>query len=253
MGHWPVFLINMAKDTDRLAAARAELDLAGVQFTRIEAVNGRALSPEARAEVYDAAANARRARHPLTGPEIGCYLSHIRAWEAILATGAPGGVVLEDDLRVAGDLAAALSALAEDGGDWDLAKLFTFRPDVKLIAPRELLPGLEIGTPYRVPSTTLAYAIRAEAASRLLYLSQPFFRPIDEDHKFFWEKDISVALLRPAPIRMGRQETAEGTVGEARRAATRDDGRSAARRIWQGIRYQAGYAAGLHWHRMFRR
>ncbi|MEO0763870.1 MAG: CHRD domain-containing protein, partial [Pseudomonadota bacterium] len=30
-------------------------------------------------------------------------------------------------------------------------------------------------------------AIGTEAADRLLRLSQPFFRPIDEDHKFFWE------------------------------------------------------------------
>ncbi|MEM9319686.1 MAG: glycosyltransferase family 25 protein [Pseudomonadota bacterium] len=253
MMDWPVYLINLDKDRARLEAATAELARAGTSWQRIPAVNGRLLSAEEVAAVYDGKANRRYARHPLTGPEIGCYLSHLRAWAAIRASGQPGGVVLEDDIRISGDLPATLRALAADDGTWDIAKLFSFRHDVTLLHERSLAPGLRLGTPYRVPSTTLAYAIRAEAAHRLLRLSQPFFRPIDEDHKFFWEKRLAIVQVDPLPVAMGKQDTSEGTVGEARRSATRGDPRTALMRAWTGMRYQASYAAGLHLRRLRQR
>ena len=88
-----------------------------------------------------------------------------------------------------------IDALAHDHKNWDVTKLFSFKPDVRLMRRRKLSNATQIGIPYRVPSTTLGYAITRDAAMRLLECSTPFFRPIDEDHKFFWEKDLRVALV----------------------------------------------------------
>ncbi|MEM9757358.1 MAG: glycosyltransferase family 25 protein [Pseudomonadota bacterium] len=253
LDHWPIYLINLDRDVARLEAATGELARAGLGWTRIPAVNGRALTPDEIAAVYDANANRRWARHPLTAPEIGCYLSHLRAWDTLRASGAPGAVVLEDDMRITGDLVGVLAALAQDTGAWDLVKLYTFRPDVRLLKPRPLTAGHRIATPYRVPSTTLGYAIRTATAERLLRSARPFFRPIDEDHKFFWQNDLRVALVDPAPLAMGLQDASDGTIGETRRAANRASGRGVVGRLWQNARYQAGYAVGLHLRRLTER
>lgn len=247
---WPVYLINLDKDRTRLEAATAELARAGVSWTRIPAVNGRALPPERIAKVYDTRANRARARHPLTPPEIGCYLSHIAAWRAIARSDAPGGIVLEDDFRVTGDLSDAIRAISRDGGTWDIVKLFTFNPEARRLKPRRVGPGLELSVPYKVPSTTLGYAITRGAAERLLRRAEPFYRPIDEDMKFFWERDLKIALLSPQPIALGTQETAEGTVGESRQSIGKTDPRSGVARALAGLRYQLRYMIGLHWRRM---
>ena len=247
---WPVYLINLEKDRTRLEAATSELARAGVQWKRIPAVNGRTLPADRIAKVYDARTNRTRARHPLTPPEIGCYLSHIAAWRAIANSGVAGGVVLEDDFRITGDFAAALRAVSRDDGDWDMVKLFTFRPEARKLQRRRVGPGLEIAVPYKVPSTTLGYAIRRHSAERLLARSQPFYRPIDEDLKFFWERDLKIALMSPQPIGVGRQETAEGTVGDSRRTVNKKDKRSGLERAVAGLRYQLGYAIGLHYRRL---
>jgi glycosyl transferase family 25 len=65
--------------------------------------------------------------------EIGCYLSHMKAWRRIAEDEAPGGFIFEDDFAATEALVPVLLALSEDRtGDWDMAKLFTLHPDVTL-------------------------------------------------------------------------------------------------------------------------
>lgn len=243
---WPVYLINLDKDKARLEAATAELARAGLPWMRIPAVNGRALPTERIASVYDARANRTRARHPLTAPEIGCYLSHIAAWRAIAASDAPGGFVFEDDFCTTGDLATAHAAISADAGDWDMVKLFSFRPEAKLLNSREIAPGLSLAEPYKVPSTMLGYALRREAAAKLERGAASIFRAVDEDMKFLWEHGLKIALITPQPIAIGEQETVDGSVGDSRRVSDKNDPRSPVARGLAGLRYQMGYAMRLH-------
>lgn len=230
--------------------AATELARCGVAFTRFEAVNGRTLSAADLARVYDPAANARRARHPLIGPEIGCYLSHIALWEQIAASDAPGAVILEDDFAAAGDLAAVLAALSADPGGWEIAKLFSARAGQRVLDLRPLSPGRQIGVPYKVPNTTLGYAIRREAAVRLARSALPVSRPIDEDHKHFWELGLRVALVVPPPLAFGALSREAGTITAARRGEPRLTAGAALRQGWRTLRCRLRYLAGLHWNRL---
>ncbi|MCU4654178.1 glycosyltransferase family 25 protein [Roseibacterium sp. SDUM158016] len=249
---WPTYVINLADNTERLENARRELAAQGIEWTRLDAVNGWALPEETIAEVYDAKRNARLAKHPLVRPEIGCYLSHVRVWERIAEGDAPGALVLEDDFRVTGDLSGTLAALSRDSAtdDWDIVKLYSIRSPGRIIAPRQIAPGLALGTPYRVPSTTLGYVITRSAAERLATSSVPFFRPVDEDHKFFWEAGLDIRIVDPQPLSLGAQETVTGTVGDTRKRAARADARPAWQSMWARLRYQAGYNLKLVGHRL---
>lgn len=247
---WPSYVINLADNRVRMANSAAALDAAGLPFERIEAVNGWTLPDEQVARVYDAATNRRRGRRPLIRPEIGCYLSHIEAWRAIADGPAPGGFIFEDDFQATGDLAGAALALAADGGrDWDMVKLFSLDPAPRAVRRRRLDAGHELIHPFRVPTCLIAYGLTRAAAARLAERAIPFFRPVDEDQKFFWETGLSVALVVPPPITVGDQQAVTGTIGNARRAA---GGPAAARGIGQaarGLYYQLRYHALLRWHR----
>ncbi|PLX37437.1 MAG: glycosyl transferase family 25 [Hyphomicrobiales bacterium] len=247
---WPVYVINLADNTGRMERSAAQLDAQGIAFHRIDGVNGWAMSDDEIARVYDPALNRRKARHPLVRPEIGCYLSHVAAWQAIAEGEAEGGFILEDDFRAEETLAGALRLLSADSG-WDMVKLYSLDPDTKLIGERLLGEGFTIGIPYRVPTCLIGYGVTRDAARRLVARALPVVRPVDEEMKFFWETGLRVALVRPQPIAVGDQETATGTIGQSRRRDVPVAGaRGKFSQALHGLRYQLGYRLRLHYHRM---
>ncbi|SPH24771.1 hypothetical protein DEA8626_03808 [Defluviimonas aquaemixtae] len=239
---WPAYVINLKDNAARMENAAALLDGHGIGFERIDAVNGWKLSEDDIARVYDARANARGGRHPLVPAEIGCYLSHITAWKRIAGGPAEGGFVFEDDVAASGDLARVLALLAEDrAGDWDMVKLFSFDEEPDIVADRSLGDEHRLVIPYRVPTCLIGYGLTRGAAARLADRAIPFFRPVDEDQKFFWETGLRVALVLPPPVRVGDQQTNTGTIGSARRAA----GVSGLAQALRALRYQLGYRLAL--------
>lgn len=243
---WPSYVINLADNAARMENARAQLSAANLPFHRIDAVNGWQLPDTEIARVYDAKANAARARHDLVPAEIGCYLSHIDAWRAIAEGDAPGGFIFEDDFDADDTLGTILHALSDDGGsDWDMVKLFTFDPDAKTVSTRPLTDRINLVTPFRVPTCLIGYGLTKAAAKILTDRAVPFFRPVDEDQKYFWETGLRVALTLPAPIKVGDQQAVTGTIGNARRDASQ----AGLKRLWRGLRTQLSYQTALRWHR----
>jgi glycosyl transferase, family 25 len=247
---WTAHVINLAANTRRMAESARQLDAQGIPRRRIEGVDGWCLTDQEIAGVYDKWRNARHAKHPLVPPEIGCYLSHIAAWRAIAEGDVDGGFILEDDFAATPALSQVLTLLSADGGAWDMAKLFSFKPEPRLLDPRPLGSGHRIGIAYRVPTCLIAYALRREAAARLVARAVPFFRPVDEDQKFFWETGLRVALVTPPPVAVGDQQAATGTIGEARRTAARTQERGSLAAAWTTVSYQLDYLTRLHLSRL---
>jgi glycosyl transferase family 25 len=248
---WPAYVINLAANVRRLEASARQFDGQGIPWRRIDGVNGWTLAPDEIARVYDAARNRRAAKHPLVAPEVGCYLSHIAAWREIAGGDHPGGFIFEDDFAADETLGPVLELLSEDapGGRWDMVKLFAFKPEPRLINPRRLGERHTVGVAYRVPTCLIAYGLTRDAAARLAARAIPFFRPVDEDQKFFWETGMRVALVMPPPVTVGDQRSVTGTVGDVRRKAGRDSPRPALERAWSSLAYQLNYAVRLHYSR----
>ena len=88
-GMLPVFVINLDRHPDRWAKMSEQLDRLGIEATRIPAIDGRALP--AGCELH------------ITTAEYACVLSHRKALETFLATGALAALILEDDAELASD------------------------------------------------------------------------------------------------------------------------------------------------------
>ncbi|MCF6320551.1 MAG: glycosyltransferase family 25 protein [Rhizobiaceae bacterium] len=247
---WHSYLINLDKNHARLENSRRQFKAEKIAFSRINAVNGWELSDEEIARVYNADMATRRYKYPLVKPEIGCYLSHIEAWRQIAESGEEGGFIFEDDFQITSPLAPVLEALSVSTEDWDMAKMFSLKKHPKIIHETSLTPFNDLTVPYQVPTCLLAYALRAETAKKLVEISIPFFRPVDEDHKFYWEKNLRVTLVHPSPVKVGDQQTKTGTIGDARRATPRHSLPSRLRRLWRNMTYQLKYKSALHYHRM---
>jgi glycosyl transferase family 25 len=94
----PTFLINLDGSDIRLESSRRQFEDANWSFERIVAVDGRGKTPSD-FDVYDDAAARRFFGRSMTSGEIGCYLSHIKAAQAVIDSDADMGLVFEDDFR----------------------------------------------------------------------------------------------------------------------------------------------------------
>lgn len=89
-----VFVINLDSAKARLEKITGELHAKGIAFERVAAVDGRRL-PDA-ATVVSPLSRLLWPR-PFLPQEIGCWLSHRKVWERIVAERIPLALVLEDD------------------------------------------------------------------------------------------------------------------------------------------------------------
>lgn len=102
----PVFIINLRAATQRRERMARLLSASGVEAQFLDAVDGRALTPEQTS--YWQAHGKRQLLNP---GEIGCLLSHMAVWRTVLEAGQDGAFVLEDDLLLASTFKADIDAI----------------------------------------------------------------------------------------------------------------------------------------------
>jgi GR25 family glycosyltransferase involved in LPS biosynthesis len=182
-----VFVINLDRAPDRLKKIDEELRRLGIRYHRIQAVDGKALSPE---EV--AAATTWGCSKFCTKGAIGCALSHRKVWQTTVEQSLGQVLVLEDDAHFGPNFEARFQkAWSSVPDDWDFVyigcttgcgdrKRYTFFDwgmTGTYMATRMVkegqLPRLhaQINEHITVPdsaSATHAYAITAHAAAKLL-------------------------------------------------------------------------------------
>jgi glycosyl transferase, family 25 len=211
---WPSFLINLDDAHARWAAASAQLKRLGVPFARLAAVNGSELTMQQIACVYDKDRNWQVSKAPMCAEEMGCYLSHIEAWRRI-AEHAPGGFVFEDDFRALPTLPEVMQAISRLTIEWDIVKLYSECPLGKRL--QRLTAEHDLFDWSHVPPRTLGYAINAKAAARLAAASLPFARPIDRDHRHWWDLNLRILSVAPSVLHLEPQHLATSTLEQGRR------------------------------------
>lgn len=93
---YPVFVINRAKDTERLLGFSKSCRKWGIQFDRLEAVNCAAPDFDFRPYEKDIAETFYGKTQFLRGA-VGCFLSHSAAWRKLLESDFSHAVICEDD------------------------------------------------------------------------------------------------------------------------------------------------------------
>ena len=132
-----VQVINLDRRVDRLAELRKRYensDMRAVSLERVPAVDGRNTPLDSVPITYSAKLDVQRASGPngfrtahpqLTPGAIGCYLSHIKAYEALIKDdNAEYSLILEDDAKIPRNLGAHIQSLSSKvPGNWDILLL----------------------------------------------------------------------------------------------------------------------------------
>lgn len=122
-----VFVINLDRSPERLEHMRQLFAQQNIDFTRIAGVDGQTLSKDELEKVYDPEHCKKLIGRELRLGEVGCTLSHIRAWKKIIHEQLDGAFIFEDDIVLTED-AHVKEALS-------VGKLFQDQPAVFLLSP----------------------------------------------------------------------------------------------------------------------
>jgi glycosyl transferase family 25 len=119
-----IYLINLDRRPDRLASMTAEADRAGLRLARLAALDAAGAEDAAIAGWFAPSGPLG----PLPRGDRCCTLSHRLAWQALLESGAPHAVVLEDDVRLSPGAGPLLQTSDWVPADIDLLKLEHYGP-----------------------------------------------------------------------------------------------------------------------------
>ncbi len=154
------FVINLAEEVDRMNFMAAQMDVLGLDFTRIEAVT-RETALQAGSEAY-----WQGWERPMNGGERACLLSHMSVWRKV--AGCRPALVLEDDALLSSHIAEIMKG-AEDLEGIDHLTL-EVRGQRKLVAPdaEVTVAGHKVLRLYQERSGAAAYLLWPSGAKKLL-------------------------------------------------------------------------------------
>lgn len=171
----PILVISLPGSPRRPAMARRLAQWRGA-WSFLDATDGEALAPAELAAVYRDAEALRAYGRSLSRAEIGCALSHRRAYEWIVAQGAGAAIVLEDDAEPS----PSFAAFAASGTDFafDVVSLYTSSALVRRRPEREVA-GVALHRAAGMVTNTVGYLVSRRGAERLLQATRRICRPAD--------------------------------------------------------------------------
>jgi glycosyl transferase family 25 len=173
-----VFLINLDRRPDRLAAMKTQLDRLGIAFERFSATDAARMDPaELNAPFADDGPLGA-----LSPGDKGCTYSHLRVWQTIAAGPDEYAAVLEDDIRLSESAPEFLT-----GSGWippgiDLVKPERYGDENQLIVigkPRIPVKGRILAPLLSRHTGTGGYIISRELAASLAGTRDKIALPVD--------------------------------------------------------------------------
>lgn len=163
-----IYYINLDRSHDRKQSMEKQFQLFGLDVTRLSAIDGSTLN----LTDYKSCG--------LTPGEIGCYLSHIKAWKLLLETDDQFAVIFEDDIKISADFNDFLNNTQWRNEIFDIIKLDTSQRRVflsktgKRLKPKRSL--FRLLTPHL---GTAGYIIHRSFAEKLIRDHEIIEDPID--------------------------------------------------------------------------
>ena len=203
----PVFVINLSGSKDRLESAQDQLKDTNLEFERIEAVDGRNRQASDFPN-YDSVSAMQFFGRNLKSGEIGCYLSHVKAAQAVLDSGAEYGLVFEDDFRGSPQSWTIVQKLteflkSETCPNWQMVNLgraprFLSRPIKDLSLDSENSSALHQAFYFPVIATAILWS--KEGAARFVQDAAKPIAPVDHMFRHLMSQSGTGLAIDPAPF-----------------------------------------------------
>ena len=190
-----ILVISLPGSTERQERVRAQLSKTQFSWEFLEAVRGAALASPPKE--YQPKKVRRLLGFELTPNEIGCFLSHKKAWQRCVAANRPT-LIFEDDFQLMPHFENVISYLMAHPERWSAVRLQGL-----FLVDQELLEDLGKFRIVRNQGDAVgatAYMINSEIAKRLLQASQDLYEPLDHFLEHQSKHGIEFAAIDPYPV-----------------------------------------------------
>jgi len=212
-----IFVITLERSIERRAHAEWIVSNGPIASELLVAVDGTALGNDVVAEIHHRHIYTPRYPHSLSRGEIGCFLSHRRAWKAIIDRQLDAALILEDDVTFDPQLLKNALYYLENHtspGDYiqfQVRDVAVFREDAIHDEHHWLVQ------PCPVMLRTTAQFVTHDAARRLLDATQHFDRPVDTFLQMTWVTGVTVKVIQPCVVREISNQIGGSTLSRKRR------------------------------------
>ena len=191
------WVINLDRAPERLERIRQQMQRLALPFTRLPAVDARALQDSQRAALDEPTYRRKHGMTPVPG-ELGCYLSHVHALQQFLASPARFALVLEDDVLLHDSLPAVLAGLVRNADRWDMVKLSAVHSGTP-VPVLQVAPGHTLAVMLSRCTGASAYLVNRRAAQAYTAGLLPMSLPYDHVFDQGWRFGLKVRLVTPTP------------------------------------------------------
>lgn len=188
-----IIVLNLERDTERRKSINTQLNNVNLQFEFLPAVLGKNLSRSELNRIYDGKLAFRNLCRDLTLSEIGCAISHIKAYQWMLSKEIDNLLILEDDVVIPDNLPILLK-------DISLSRTI---PEVVLLSPAESKGvGININNNYKIFDFkggyfTSSYIVNRLAAEALITSLFPIGNVADCWPRLARHKIINLKVIEP--------------------------------------------------------
>ena len=209
------FVIHLTRAEARRPQVDRILETCPVPARVIEAVDGRAL-PAAEIDAVYSRRSLHAPRYPfeLGVGEVGCFLSHRKAWQAIADNDLEAGLIIEDDVDIDVPVfSVALELARKHVGELGYIQ-FQTRPvkGPSAVVARE--GSVSIVRPQVGQLRTSAQLVSAAHAARLLELTDRFDRPVDSFLQMSWVTSKPLCCAVPPGITDRTAQSGGSTISQ---------------------------------------
>lgn len=194
---WQAYVINLATAQDRWQSMQSKLNQAQIPFIRIEAIRGLDLS-EPYSNFDRLGHRLRTGRRPIP-PEIGCYLSHLKAIDAFLESKQTHGLIVEDDAIFAPEFMATVQEALALSEAWDVLRLQTVNRN-RVIPACPIDSNHSLGVNLTRSKGAAAYMLNRRAAEVFQRRLRPMRLACDIafDLEYLW--GLRAVAITPYPV-----------------------------------------------------
>jgi glycosyl transferase family 25 len=197
-----VFVISLERSAERRSRVEEQLNQTEVQWQFLNAVDGYALP--SMPSSYKKSKVKRLQGYELTPGEIGCFLSHIKAWDLCLKNNMTT-LVFEDDFLVGENLEVVIEDLLSIADYWSLVRLSgIYETNHQILINR---PSYGLVKNLGEPCGTAAYMIQPAAAKILLQSVADIYEPVDHFLEHYSKHGLHCLAAKPYPIGLANSKS----------------------------------------------
>ena len=190
-----IFVISLQRSLDRRKQVEQEMQKISLPWSFLDAIDGSVL-PTNPVE-YKPGKVKRLQGYALTPNEIGCYLSHKKAWRRCVLENVPT-LILEDDFILSPNFERVLNVIFEAKHSWNFLRLQgLYEVPYKILFEKS---GLTFVKNEGDAVGATAYLLKPEIAKQLIEHSSDIYEPVDHYLEHHQKHGLEFLAIRPYPI-----------------------------------------------------